>query len=70
MLNSEKRLKFYMIVKKRAFIFFEDRVFKLSRKILPTFKIKHSKFEQDPFNIKDFMAQNVIFFPRPSLPER
>ena len=25
------------------------------------FKPKYSKFEQDPLNINDFMAQNVIF---------
>ena len=24
------------------------------------FKLKYSKFKQDPFNIKDFMAQTVI----------
>ena len=44
---------------------FEDRVFKLGRKILLIFKLKCPKFEQDPFNIKDFRAQNVF----PCLPE-
>ena len=43
------------------FFFFEDRVLKLGRKIRPTFKLKFSKSKQDPLNIKDFMAQNVIF---------
>ena len=28
----------------------------------PIFKLKYLKFEQHPFNIKDLMAQNVIFF--------
>ena len=55
--NREKRLKFYMIVKQ---IIFEDRVSKLDRKIGLIFKLKYSKFEQDPFSIKDFMAQNII----------
>ena len=40
---------------------FEDKVFKLGRKLLPIFKLKYLKFEQDPLNIKDFMAQNIIF---------
>ena len=35
---------------------FEDRVFKLGRKIQPIFELKRSKFEQDPLNIKDFMV--------------
>ena len=42
------------------FFIFEDRVFKLGRKIWPIFKLKYSKFEQNLFNIKDFMAQNII----------
>ena len=36
-------------------------VFKLSKKYVPICKLKYSKFEQDPLNIKDFMAQNIIF---------
>ena len=51
MLNTEKRLKFYMtmIVKQRDFNF-EDRVFKFGKNMT------------HPFNIKYFIAQkNVIF---------
>ena len=33
----------------------------LEEKTLPVFQLKCSKFEQDPWNINDFMAQNVTF---------
>ena len=41
---------------------FEVRVFKLGRKICPGFKLKYFNFEEDPLNIEDFMAQNIIFW--------
>ena len=48
---------------KESQFFFDDRVFKLGRKILTIFKLKCSKFELlvDPLIIKDFISQNVIF---------
>ena len=33
------------------------------QKIKPIFKLNVKQFEQDPLNIKDFMAQNVTFCP-------
>ena len=45
---------------------FEDRVFNLGRKIGHFFKIKCSKFKQDPLIIQDFFIFCYIF----SLPKR
>ena len=61
MLNREKRLRIYMIVKKREFVFLKNRVFKFNRKILPIFKLKYLKFEQEPLNIKVLLAQSDTF---------
>ena len=68
MLNREKRLKFYMIVKFWEFVFSETKFPNLTEKIIPYFEnkkvkleLKCSKFEQQPLNIKDLIAQNVTF---------
>ena len=58
MLNREKRLKFYMIVKKKEFLFFKIEFSNLAEN-MNHFKLKYLKFEQDPLNIKKVMAQYV-----------
>ena len=42
------------------FLFLKIEFSSLTEKYDQFFTLKYLKFEQDPFNIKDFMAQNII----------
>ena len=51
--------KFLMIDKyfnRGKFLFLKIEFSNLAEKICPIFKLKYSKFEQDPLNMKDFIT--------------
>ena len=56
MVNSQKRLKFYMLGKWRKFSFLKIKFSNLAEKN-DLFYTEMFKYEQDPLNSKDFKAQ-------------
>ena len=57
----EERLKFYMIVKQREFLFLKIEILNLAEKYDLVLNLICLKFEQDPLNIKDFMHKMLSF---------